>query len=211
MWPLEYWNKHGFELMVVFSLIVIVCYILYCKLSGMNARTTKMTLPRMPNIPWPHLMNSFRNMATRSVLKKSPSVPKAHSYQGEHQPSRKRVSHGEQECRRVLEHLFHRPFPSARPNFLRNPVTGNSFNLELDCFNPELRLAVEYNGVQHYKYTPYFHKTKESFLIQKYRDDMKRRICKEVGVHLIEVPNTVTHGQIQSFLRSKLHNAGYNV
>ena len=53
------------------------------------------------------------------------------------------------------------------------PVTGGNFNLELDCFNKELRIGLEYNGVQHYKYVPYFHKNKEAFLNQKYRDDMK--------------------------------------
>ena len=70
-------------------------------------------------------------------------------------------SKGEKECRKVLENLFNKPFSKSRPDFLRNPVTGGNFNLELDCYNQELSLAVEYNGIQHYKYVPYFHRNND--------------------------------------------------
>ena len=66
-------------------------------------------------------------------------------------------SKGETECRKVLESIFGKPFPSSRPDFLRNPVTGGIHNLELDCYNHELGLAVEYNGIQHYKFSPYIY------------------------------------------------------
>ena len=112
----------------------------------------------------------------------------------------KKESKGEAECRRVLQKIWGRPFISQRPDFLRNPVTGGDFNLELDCYNPELKLAVEYNGIQHYKYTPYFHRNYEHFTNQKYRDDMKRRMCKENGVYLIEVPYTVKLPDIEEFI-----------
>ena len=87
---------------------------------------------------------------------------------------------------------------------MRNPVTGGDFNLELDCYDPELGIAVEYNGVQHYKFIPFFHKNKEAFLNQKYRDDMKRRICKDNGILLIEVPYTVKTEDIKSFIQKSL-------
>ena len=121
----------------------------------------------------------------------------------------KKESRGETECRRVLQKYFKRSFPNSRPDFLRNPVTGGRFNLELDCYNPELRLAVEYNGVQHYKYVPYFHKNKEAFLNQKYRDDMKRRMCRDNNVNLIEVPNSVTVEKIEKYLIFQLKKLGY--
>jgi hypothetical protein len=117
-------------------------------------------------------------------------------------------SKGESECRRVLQKIFNKPFNSVRPDFLRNPVTGNNHNLELDCYDPELKLAVEYNGEQHYKYIPYFHKNKEAFHNQKYRDLIKRQMCRDNGVHLIEVPNTVKVGQIEQYLLNKLRNIG---
>jgi len=118
-------------------------------------------------------------------------------------------SKGELECRRVLQKIFNKPFTKSRPNFLNNPVTGGRFNLELDCYDENLRLACEYNGAQHYKYIPYFHKNREAFLNQKYRDDMKRRICRQHGINLIEVPNTVKHKDIERFISVKLKTIGY--
>jgi hypothetical protein len=109
-------------------------------------------------------------------------------------------SKGELECRRVLENIFKRPFNKSRPDFLNNPVTGGNFNLELDCYNEELGIAVEYHGIQHSKFTPYFHKNYEAFLNQKYRDDMKRRICKERGILLIEVYHNVKIHDIENFI-----------
>lgn len=114
-------------------------------------------------------------------------------------------SKGEIECRRVLRNMFGLPFNKDRPNFLRNEVTGGN-NLELDCYSPELGLAIEYNGIQHYKYIPYFHKNKEAFLNQKYRDEIKRRMCKDNNVILIEVPYTVKLHNIESYLYEKLMN-----
>ena len=113
-------------------------------------------------------------------------------------------SKGETECRRVLEKLFEKPFPKIRPDMLRNPITEGENNLELDCYNPELKLAVEYNGIQHYKYVPYFHKTKESFYNQKYRDYVKRDLCKKNGIVLIEVPYTVKVQDIEEYLKKEL-------
>lgn len=118
-------------------------------------------------------------------------------------------SKGEIECRRVLEDIFDRDFDKARPDFLNNPVTGGNFNLELDCYNPELKLAVEYQGQQHYKFTPHFHKNKEAFLNQKYRDELKRRMCRDNLITLIEVPYTVKPENIRSYLIQELFKRGY--
>lgn len=116
-------------------------------------------------------------------------------------------SAGEIECRRVLEKIFNRPFDKSRPDFLKNPVTGGVNNLEIDCYNEELKIGVEYNGIQHYKFTPFFHKNKDQFTMQKYRDDMKRRICKDRGITLIEVPYTVKTKDIESFLKNELRTS----
>lgn len=120
-------------------------------------------------------------------------------------------SKGERKCRETLQNIFGVSFPKARPNFLNNPVTGGRFNLELDCFNSEYRLAVEYSGIQHYKYTPYFHKNKEAFLNQKYRDDMKARICRENRINLIVVPYTIKNENIPSYLVKELRKYGYKI
>lgn len=75
---------------------------------------------------------------------------------------------------------------NVRPDFLKNPETG--CNLELDCFAEEYAIAVEYNGIQHYKYPSAFHSSETQFLKQVQRDRLKKRLCDEAGVYLIPVP-----------------------
>ena len=120
-------------------------------------------------------------------------------------------SKGEAEVRRVLREYFNLPngFGNARPDFLNNAVTGGKRNLEIDCWEPSLKLGVEYNGRQHYEYTPHFHKNREAFYNQKYRDELKRRMCRDHGVFLIEIPHTVKTGEIKGYLISRLKSAGY--
>lgn len=121
----------------------------------------------------------------------------------ENKPKPRGDSKGEVECRRVLEKLFGCKFPKCRPDFLRNEVTGH-FNLELDCYSDKYKIACEYNGQQHYKYTPFYHKNKEAFYNQKYRDYIKRDLCKKNGIMLIEVPYTVGVGEIESYIEKEL-------
>jgi hypothetical protein len=111
-------------------------------------------------------------------------------------------SKGEKLCRAYLEKFFNKKFPKTRPNFLRNPQSD--MNLELDCYCDELKLAVEYNGKQHYKFVPYFHKNISDFKKQCYRDQLKKRLCKENGIRLISVPYTVSYSNIPIFLYGSL-------
>jgi hypothetical protein len=175
------WKEHGFEIILGLCVAFIIILALYHKITG--AKGTWSEKPRLPDY------------VSSTPSKKCP--PKE--------------SKGESECRRVLQSIFSKPFDKSRPDFLRNPVTGGNFNLELDCYNPELRIAVEYNGIQHYQYNAYMHRNKEAFLNQKYRDDMKRRICKEHGILLIEVPYTVQIADIRGFLVTELRKAGIQV
>ena len=103
----------------------------------------------------------------------------------------------------------------SRSNFLRNSVTsddnGSDFNLELDCYNEKLKIACEYNGAQHYKFIPYFHKNKDAFQNQKYRDYMKRDLCLKNNITLIEVPYNIKHEHIENYIINKLIKAGYKV
>jgi len=174
------WENYGFELTLGFCISFVLLVGLYRKITGKKGSWTRReNLSSLLMIP---------TISENKIPRQSP--PKD--------------SKGEIECRRVLQLLFNRSFDKARPDFLRNPVTGGDFNLELDCFDPELRIAVEYNGVQHYKFIPFFHKNKEAFLNQKYRDDMKRRICKENGILLIEVPYTLKIEDIKGFIEQSL-------
>jgi hypothetical protein len=122
--------------------------------------------------------------------------------EGESPVSSSNTSKGEAECKRAIEHITGKPFSKSRPIFLKNEVTGHL--LELDCYNPELGLAVEYNGIQHYQFTPMFHKTKDAFFNTKYRDRIKAELCEKAGVTLIVVPYTVGLKEIAPFLRMQV-------
>lgn len=126
-----------------------------------------------------------------------------------HKKKRKFVteSKGEIECKRVVTSLFNKPFYKIRPDFLQNDETGH--NLEIDIFNDELKLGIEYNGRQHYDYLPYFHKDYNTFLKQKYRDELKTKRCLQHGVQLIVVPYTIKHKEIETFLLRELKRLQY--
>jgi len=108
----------------------------------------------------------------------------------------------ENECRRHFESLFHEAFPSCRPDFLANPKTGH--NLELDGFNPRLRLAFEYNGSQHYFYNPFFHADEQAFEQMQDRDELKRALCEQAGITLITIPYTIRIHELEGYIRSRL-------
>lgn len=108
------------------------------------------------------------------------------------------TSSGETKCREYLEEIFDRSFDKIRPDWLNNPVTN--CNLELDCYNDELKLALEYNGKQHYDFIPFFHKTKQNYQAQLYRDVIKRLTCEKMGIKLIEVPYTISLDSLPDFI-----------
>lgn len=75
---------------------------------------------------------------------------------------------------------------NIRPDFLQNPESGK--NMELDCYCEKYKIAVEYNGIQHYKYPSAFHKSEREFYNQVYRDRLKKKLCDKAGIYLISVP-----------------------
>ena len=196
------WWDYGFEIIMILCILFILLYSIYCKLTKKKGS-------------WYNARQNFDilSKSNKVVIKKKYSSPTQNNLYNQRRLSEynPRESKGENECRRVLELIFNVPFRKERPDFLRNPVTGNFYNLELDCYNQKMKLAVEYNGIQHYEYTPYFHKTKDSFYNQKYRDMFKRQKCKEKNIMLIEVPHTVKIKNIEEYLREKLREKGYLV
>lgn len=58
-------------------------------------------------------------------------------------------------CKKTIEKITKKEFFKVRPTFLKNPETNR--NLELDLYNEELKLAIEFNGYQHYNFSPKFH------------------------------------------------------
>ncbi|MBY9006688.1 MAG: helix-turn-helix transcriptional regulator, partial [Candidatus Lokiarchaeota archaeon] len=87
--------------------------------------------------------------------------------------------------RKMFEYIFNVKFPKSTPKWL---ITKKGFQMHFDGYNEELAIAIEFQGKQHYQYHPYFHKDEEAFHRQQTIDLIKRKLCKENKVKLIEVP-----------------------
>lgn len=109
----------------------------------------------------------------------------------------------ESKCREIMERIYGKKFPSVRPDFLINPKTGR--RLELDCYNSELGLALEYDGEQHSKYNKFFHpKGPSQFVDQIKRDSTKDRIVKQRGIDLLRVPHFVRFDDLERYIVGRL-------
>lgn len=111
----------------------------------------------------------------------------------------------ERRCREILENIFGVDFPTVRPAFLKNPATGR--NLEIDCYNHDLKIGLEYDGKQHTEMTK-FHSSKKELLYQVRKDQFKAKECKKLGITLIRVPYWVVPAQLESYIKNKLKDAG---
>lgn len=102
----------------------------------------------------------------------------------------------------TLSLLFNKEFKSYRLKSMINPYTKKA--LELDCYNPQVGIAVEYQGEQHYRFPNGFHKTREEFEDQVARDVIKEHLCKKNNILLIKVPYTVPLDVIPSYIYDRL-------
>jgi hypothetical protein len=97
------------------------------------------------------------------------------------------VSRGEQLCKHLLDTYlsFLRHHDNLRPDWLRNPKTGR--RLEIDRYYPEIRVGIEYNGVQHGRPILGLQRDHAAFMEQQIRDAFKTQTCKERGIELIAI------------------------
>jgi hypothetical protein len=70
------------------------------------------------------------------------------------------------------------------PNWLLSP---SGTRLELDIFIPEMNIAIEIQGQQHFTFIGFFHKSYAEFEKQKEYDEEKRNLCYGAGVRLVEI------------------------
>jgi hypothetical protein len=103
-----------------------------------------------------------------------------------------------------MKKIYGVKFKSTWPDWLINPETGKK--MELDCYNEKVKIAVEYNGEQHYIWPNYTNQTKEQFINQIRRDKLKMELCVKNGVYLINVPYTISYNNIENYIRSKINN-----
>ena len=103
------------------------------------------------------------------------------------------------------EHLFGKKFKKIRPNWLKNKE-GNC--LELDIYNKPLKLAIEFNGLQHYNFIKFFHRTEEKFKKGVEADKLKIEKCKEHNINLIVIPYTVEPDYICKYIYTECIKLG---
>jgi hypothetical protein len=102
----------------------------------------------------------------------------------------------------IYQYFVQQPFISCSPTFLGR--------LQLDGYCKKYELAFEYNGIQHYTFQPFFHKTYEGFDSQLKRDYRKKELCKRYGLILMVVPYQYTWKTVPpmaSFIYSELRKA----
>lgn len=97
-----------------------------------------------------------------------------------------------QRLRKEFPHLTLKE--NARPGWL---ISSNLTRLEIDIYIEELRTAVEIQGLQHYEFTPHFHKTYKEFTAQRKRDQEKRDLCRGNGIRMVEI---ATRSDLSGFI-----------
>ena len=69
------------------------------------------------------------------------------------------------------------------------PVAGTK--MSLDFYNANKKIAIEVQGQQHTKYTPFFHgNNKYNYINQLRRDQEKQNFCEINNIQLVEIYST---------------------
>lgn len=88
-------------------------------------------------------------------------------------------------ARNLLKEMFHsyRILEEVKlPGSTQRHKKGVLF---LDFFVPQIKLAIEVHGQQHYEFCSFFHKNKADFLLAKAKDEDKIEWCRLNSVDLI--------------------------
>jgi len=118
---------------------------------------------------------------------------------------------GERACKITLEQLFGKKFNKTRGlDWLRSPISGA--RLELDMYNKELRLALEFQGRQHRDPLHLWFKDNENLFKQlQERDALKARLATEHGVTLLTIDSGQKIEDLPQRIYSQLVSLGYQV
>ncbi len=114
-----------------------------------------------------------------------------------------KINVGEELVRAALEEAFPgHYFPRTR----KEPWMQG---LELDGFNKDLRLAFEYQGIQHSQQVDHFHRKDGAFEAQLERDQLTADRCLDEMVSLLTIPHIIKHKDIRQYVRRELEKLGW--
>jgi hypothetical protein len=180
---------------IIVLVLIIICIIRYfsSKINEMSYNFDEMR------------KNDLKVLARVNKYKDPDSyeIPQTHKFQ----KKTKRMNKGEEKCREIFEQLFNKEFCKIRPDFLKNDCTD--INMEIDGYNDDMKLGFEYQGVQHYKHTPYFHRDIQDFNKQVYRDNLKKEILEKHGIKIIYVPYSVDLDELRDWIKIELKKFNY--
>jgi len=115
------------------------------------------------------------------------------------------AGNSERISRDIFEQLLNHPFPKARPSWLRN---DRGHQMELDGYSHVLRVAFEYQGVQHYAPVALFHRGTKTLMRRNADDKKKHSLCREHSVTLVDIPYTVPLDDVPEYVFRAIHDRG---
>ena len=113
----------------------------------------------------------------------------------------------------IGEELVRNALEEALPPKLFNRTRSEPWmqGLELDGFNYSLRLAFEYQGIQHYERVEHFKRKEGDFEAQLARDRKKQELCDDEFITLLIVPYTIDHKLLRTYVRNELEILAYEI
>jgi hypothetical protein len=106
-------------------------------------------------------------------------------------PKSKKSSSKEAQMFRELDKLLpgHLYIRNGYYSFLISP---RGAPMQLDIFYPELKIAFEYDGKQHHKFSDYFFRNQKQFAYLQECDALKNKLCAQNGITLIRIDYRTT-------------------
>lgn len=92
---------------------------------------------------------------------------------------------------------------------INDEVSGKEIQLELDLWDPENNVAIEYNGPQHYHFTEEHWTDFYDYAKYVKNSIAKEEICQRNGIELIVVPYCVPLEQLYDYIKSRFWDNRY--
>ena len=98
-------------------------------------------------------------------------------------------------ARKLLKTIFHSYRILEEVKLPGSTESHRKGVLYLDFYIPQIMMAIEVHGQQHYEYTPFFHKNKADFAIAKAKDEDKISWCELNKIDIIVLKYSDTDEQ----------------